>query len=151
MKNYQMILAAVDFSANSKQALARAKRMAEHYDAKLKVIHVTELPTYPVLEDIAITGLPGIWGDDLSIKLKEASQKKLSKMVEEAGVDPQSCEVVVGVAKQDIVRQAELINADLIIIGRRGLSAIQRLIGSTADSVIHQASCDVLAVNLGEG
>ncbi|UQB41266.1 universal stress protein [Thiomicrospira microaerophila] len=150
MQHYQNILAAVDFSAHSQQALVRAKEMAELHSAKLKVIHVTELPSYPVLEDIAITGLPGIWGDDLADKLHQVSQTKLNKLVQAVGIDPICCEVVVGIAKQDIVKQAELVNADLIIIGRRGLSVIQRLIGSTADAVLHQAHCDVLAVNLGE-
>jgi universal stress protein A len=150
MQPYQTILVAVDFSAPSQQALVRAKQLADCYGAELHVLHVTEVPTYPVLEDIAITGLPGIWSDDIAGKVMSAATQRLHKMAEAAEVDKAACQVVVGIAKQDIILQAQALNADLIVLGRHGTSLIQKLIGSTTDSIIHHAPCDVLAVNLEE-
>ena len=150
MHNYQNILVAVDFSAHSEQALSRAKQLADIYSADLQVLHVTEGPTYPVLEDIAITGLPGIWSDEVADKVQRATLKRLVSMAEKEGINSSACQILVGVAKQDIVRHAEQTKADLIVVGRRVVSMIQRLIGSTADPILHNAPCDVLAVNLGE-
>jgi universal stress protein A len=150
MHNYQTILVAVDFSAHSEQALSRAKQLADIYSADLQVLHVTEIPTYPVLEDIAITGLPGIWSDDVADKVQKAALTRLVKMAEKEAISASACQVIVGTPKQDIVKQAELKKVDLIVVGRRGASIIQRLIGSTADTILHNAQCDVLAVNLGD-
>jgi universal stress protein A len=151
MHNYRNLLVAVDFSNHSEQAVARAKQMAQVYSADLTLIHVAEVPTYPVLEDVAITGMPGIWDEELGDKIREAAEKRLHKMAEEAGVEVKACKVLTGVARVEVVDFAKQINADLIVIGRRGLSGLQRLIGSTADAILHDAACDVLAVKIDEG
>lgn len=150
MHHYQTILVAVDFSAHSEQALLRAKQLADTHSAVLHVLHVTEVPTYPVLEDIAITGLPGIWSDDVADKVVKLASQRVHKMAEQAGIDKSACQIVLGIAKRDIIQQAQAHKADLIVVGRHGTSLMQKLIGSTTDSIIHHASCDVLAVNLEE-
>ncbi|MDH3609474.1 MAG: universal stress protein, partial [Gammaproteobacteria bacterium] len=38
------------------------------------------------------------------------------------------------------------IKADLIIVGAHGAHGIKKLIGSTAQSVLNNSTCDVLAV-----
>lgn len=46
-----------------------------------------------------------------------------------------------------IVKQAEKMNADLLIMGTRGLGAIRRtLLGSVSDYVIHESSIAVTVV-----
>lgn len=150
MHHYKTILVAIDFSHNSEQALQRAKQVAQVYSADLQVIHVTEVPTYPVLEDVAITGIAGVWDDQLGEKLYQAALKRLTQMASEQNIDHQACHVITGIPRVEITARAKQIGADLIVIGRRGLSGLQRLIGSTADAVIHDAECDVLAVNLKE-
>ncbi|HHQ41669.1 MAG TPA: universal stress protein, partial [Chromatiales bacterium] len=39
--------------------------------------------------------------------------------------------------------------ADLIVLGSHGRRGLTRLLGSTADAVLHSARCDVLAVRIG--
>lgn len=148
MNPYQTILVAIDFSEHSEQALIRAKQVAETYQASLEVLHVTELPTYPVLEDMAVTGMPGIWDDEMADKLYAAAVKRLHDMALTVGLTTEQCHVVIGSPKSEILARAHDSNTDLIVVGRRGLSGIQRLIGSTADAILHDAACDVLAVNL---
>lgn len=150
MHNYKTVLVAIDFSQHSGQALQRAKQIAQIYDAELAVIHVTEIPTYPVLEDIAITGMPGIWDDELGEKLFSAAQKRLEALAEKESISLQKCKVISGVPRVEIIAEANKVKADLIVIGRRGISGLQRLIGSTADAILHGANCDVLAVNIEE-
>src|SRR5947209_526556 len=46
-----------------------------------------------------------------------------------------------------IVQEAEDSEADLIVVGTRGLNAAQRvLLGSVSTNVVHHAPCDVLVV-----
>jgi universal stress protein A len=148
MAHYHTLLVAIDFSSSSNKALARAQALASTFNANLHILHVTELPSYPVLEDVAITGVAGAWVDELADKAFTAAEQRLTKIVAEAGIAAQSIKVVSGVPRLAIVAEAKACQADLIIVGRRGLSGLQRLLGSTADSVLHDAPCDVLAVSL---
>lgn len=148
MAHYHTLLVAVDFSSTSPKALARAQALASTFKASLHVLHVTELPSYPVLEDVAITGVAGAWVDELADKAMAAAQTRLNQLVADANIKADAIRVVAGVPKLAIVTEAKNAKADLIIIGRRGLSGLQRLLGSTVDTVLHDAPCDVLAVSL---
>jgi nucleotide-binding universal stress UspA family protein len=47
-----------------------------------------------------------------------------------------------------IVQEAEESGADLIVIGTRGLNAVQRVVlGSVSTNIVHHAPCDVLVVH----
>ena len=61
-----------------------------------------------------------------------------------------SCEqhVEIGTPKIEIIELAEKVGADLIVIGSHGRHGISRLLGSTANAVLHHTPCDVLAVRL---
>ena len=55
-----------------------------------------------------------------------------------------------GEADKEIVRIAEAIRADLIVVGSRGLGGVRRaLLGSVSDSVLRHANCPVLVVRQG--
>ena len=56
----------------------------------------------------------------------------------------------IGSPKAEIIRIAEDMGADLIVVGSHGRHGIALLLGSTAASVVHHAKCDVLAVRLRE-
>jgi len=46
-----------------------------------------------------------------------------------------------------IVEAAAEVDADLIIVGSRGMNAVQRwLLGSVSSKVVHHAPCSVLVV-----
>jgi universal stress protein A len=148
MHNYQTILVPVDFSHHSETAVARAANLAAVYHADIELFHVAEAPTYPVLEDIAVTGVPGIWDVELTQTILEAAQKRLEKIAADFHLKPEQCKTVVGVPSVDIVARAEEIDAELIVMGRHGFSFLEKLIGSTTDAVLHDAKCDVMAVYL---
>lgn len=145
---YKLILVTVDFSPHSERAVVRAKTLADALGAQLQLLHVVETPTYPVLEDVAVTGLPGMWDLELTETLIDASKKRMKGLAKRYGIDPEAIEVLVGLAKVDIVEHAEQIGADLIVVGRHGEGFWESLIGSVADSVLHHAQCDVLAVDI---
>ena len=64
----------------------------------------------------------------------------------EKGVDARTMEGH-GDAADVIVREANELGADLIVVGTRGHNAAQRaLLGSVSTNVVHHAHCDVLVV-----
>ncbi|WP_040724955.1 universal stress protein [Thiomicrorhabdus sp. Kp2] len=148
MKNnsYKRILVAVDFSENSEIAINKALQIARLSDAELHLVHFVEVPIYPVLEDIAVMGIPGLWDESITKDMLEASSKKLSQLATKFKIS--QFESMAGIAENDIVDYAERKKCDLVVMGAHGLSGIKRLIGSTTNAVINHANCDVLAVRI---
>ncbi len=144
MVNYQRILIATDFSKQSLCALLKAQSMAEQANAKLTLLHVVDIPVYPVLEDVAVMGMPALWDEELAQTLLETSEERLKKIADQYGIaDFMS---VSGSPGDEIITIAKVNSIDLIVMGFHGLSGFKRLIGSTTHSVINDAPCDVLAV-----
>ncbi|WP_172967653.1 universal stress protein [Hydrogenovibrio sp. JE_KL2] len=147
MHNYQTILVAVDFSPDSEKAIARGKQLAEIYQAELMLLHLVEEPTYPVFEDISLSGASGIWIPEIADAMIDAAKSRLYALAEENGVAEERCEVFSGFSKVDIAERADELNVDLIVMGRHGHSFLEKLIGSTTTSVLNHAQCDVLTVS----
>ena len=57
---------------------------------------------------------------------------------------------MLGRPEVEIHTKAEEIGADLIVVGSHGRYGLALLMGSTANGVLHGATCDVLAVRVGE-
>lgn len=148
MHSYQKILVAIDFSEHSEEALARALDLAARYGAQLWLYHVTEAPLYPVLEDVALGGVGGVWDDNLATEMLHRSEKKLQSIAEGFGLEASQVLVEPGVPKSGVLEKAQELEVDLIVMGRHGLSGWQSLMGSTTQTVIAHAVCDVLAVSL---
>ncbi len=61
-------------------------------------------------------------------------------------------EIVAGDPAEEIVRLANIYQADLIIIGSRGLTGVKRILqGSVSSQVVSEANCSVLVVKEIEG
>jgi nucleotide-binding universal stress UspA family protein len=52
-----------------------------------------------------------------------------------------------GDAAEAIVRVADQIGADLIVVGNKGMKGVRRVLGSVPNSVAHHANCSVLIVD----
>ncbi|QBZ83746.1 universal stress protein UspA [Hydrogenovibrio crunogenus] len=148
MHHYQTVLVAVDFSQHSEKAIARAKQLAAMYEAELQLLHVIEEPMYPIYDDISLSATPNAWFPDMLENLQKAATEKLTHLAETNQIPATSCHTLTGFPKTQIVDYANQIQADLIVMGRHGMSFFDKLIGSTTDSVLHQAQCDVMAVTL---
>ena len=146
MAVYKHILVAIDFSENSFKALKKAKQLALESQAKIELIYVLDIPIYPVLEDLAVMGMPGLWDDEVANKLMAISTEKLKKIADKYGVD--DYKTIEGIASSEITVIANVNKVDLIVMGFHGLSGFRKLIGSTTHSVINNAPCDVLAIKL---
>jgi len=144
MEHYQRILVTTDFSEQSITALMKATTLAECFNAKIELLHVIEIPIYPVLEDVAVMGMPVLWDEELARNFQTNADTQLKKVANQYGVEQFMS--VMGNPSDEIITLAKVNKVDLIVMGFHGLSGIKKLIGSTTHRVINDAPCDVLAV-----
>jgi universal stress protein A len=144
MANYKHILIAVDFTPETMEITRRGRGLAQQNGAKVSLVHVVEMdvPVYP--SDLP---LPGEL--DFSKRLIEHAEVSLKELAITHGLRDAKRYVDSGSAKSMIVKLAEDIEADLIVLGSHGRHGLQLLLGDTANGVLHRAPCDVLAVRIG--
>ncbi|MCC5885381.1 MAG: universal stress protein [Gammaproteobacteria bacterium] len=148
--SYKNVLIAVDLSEESDQVLARAKHIAESDGAKLSLVHVVK-PIEHVYGGFGAVGLAGDFSAQMATLEQQAvshAQEQLAKMGESLGIARDRQFVPVGSASREIHRIAKEEDVDLIVIGSHGRHGLGLLLGSTANGVLHGASCDVLAVRV---
>ena len=138
------ILIPVDFSPAAAEAVRQAAKIGACFDAHLLLLHVVHDPAEN----------PGFY------VAKKAGKKVLRNMEESAremmdGFAARHVEkyadietrVIPGLPAARIVELAEKEKVDLIAMGTRGRSGLERaMLGSVADKVIRSASCPVLTV-----
>jgi nucleotide-binding universal stress UspA family protein len=141
---FRHILAPTDFSEYSKQAVSSALELAKKFGAKLSILHVVELPPYPV-EGYVPPSLTTTFMEDLE---REASQElaQLAPEAESTGVEVARL-VTVGSPYRKILDMAEADGVDLIVMATAGRTGFSRLVmGSIAERVVRTASCPVLTI-----
>ena len=144
MENYKHILFAVDFYEHCEAVANRAKDLANKFQAKLSIIHVVD--SLPITDAGYGADIP--FNMDLTTELMAGAKKRLAKLAERLDVTEDRLWLEMGSPKTEIIRIAEENKVDLIVIGSHGRHGLALLLGSTANGVLHHATCDVLAVRL---
>jgi universal stress protein A len=147
MKDYQHILLAVDFSEQGLYVAGKARSLAYRYQAKLSIIHV--LDNIPMPDTNYGTVIP--LDQDSSYDLLDAEKVKLMQLGDQLNVDLANRWMVWGIPRQEIIHIAERERVDLIVVGSHGRHGLALLLGSTANAVLHYATCDVMAIRLQDG
>lgn len=135
------ILWVTDFSDEAQEALLYAQAFARAFKANLLALHV--VPDFS----------PGLYNTATVVKgellrriafVKKEAEKKLENLKKARGI---SFETIVkeGNASKQIIKTAEEKKVDLIVMGRKGMSAIEKLfIGSVANQVLRNSSVPIL-------
>jgi nucleotide-binding universal stress UspA family protein len=124
------IVLAYNDTDGSNAALERASELARFYEAKLVITSV--IPVLVGAEKVPETGL----------ELRKAEEK-----IAGLGLKTELVEAI-GEIGEAIVEVAESRGAELIVIGTRELSQVERMLGhSVSESVQRRARCDVLIVH----
>lgn len=144
-KKLERILAATDFSSTANAGVDWAIELALAHDARIDLVHALLVPSR------ATDFVPS--PPDFTEALQEAASGRLNEIttrVREMGVEV-SAELKLGVPSQVIIEAATQQDADLVVIGTRGLSGLRHLLlGSTAERVVQHAHCPVLTVHPGD-
>lgn len=142
MAAYRKILVAIDLTDEAQQVLNRALDIARNHQATLILAHVIEPVGYAYGGDIPMDLT------DLQTQLDEKAREELRIYGDKNGIIPANQLVLIGRPEAEVHRVAEEKDVDLIVVGSHGRHGIQLLLGSTANGVLHGASCDVLAVRI---
>jgi len=143
----KIIVVPVDGSDQSKKALDFSVDLALHYPAELKLVYVTEpfvvedvfsMSTIPVPADM----------DDLSLeKYGKEVLDKAETIVTDLGAKNVSKKVLRGDPAKAILAYADKAEADMIVMGSRGLGNLSGLfLGSVSQKVSHEAPCTCITV-----
>lgn len=145
MNDYKNILVPVDFSASAERVMDRALDIARRNNASLTLLHVVEyLP--PI--DIAYEPVVAASWDMNENDMKLHAEKSLLRFCDHFGIPDSKQLVTIGTPKHEICGYARDNHCDLIVMGAHGRHGIGRLLGSTANGVLHDMPCDVMAVKI---
>jgi nucleotide-binding universal stress UspA family protein len=137
---FSKILHANDGSESAFHALSLALAIAQQNDSELHMVSVEEIDYMPeFIEEVREEAGTGARRFHNVVHRARA-------MAEERHVKLRT-HVVAGHPVRDIVELATELEADLLVIGAQGHSALyERLIGSRADRLVNLAPCPVLVV-----
>lgn len=144
MSGYQHILCAVDLGGDNLEVASRAVELAKQYGAKLSLLHVVEYIPIDLANELVLPQQ-----QEIEDQLVKQSKKAVASLASHLELEHVSENVVSGSTKAEIIEFAKAGEVDLIVIGQHGRHGFSRLLGSTANAVLHNAPCDVLAVRIG--
>jgi nucleotide-binding universal stress UspA family protein len=156
------ILVPIDFSDVTPPVIDLARHLAKALDAEVHLVYVKEftaatapgtlgygLVGMPELAPMAGMPVPGFEPMAEAVQEDKAQKSKLAKWQEEiaqAGIKV-SLHEPTGAVAEEILNQADELNADLIVMGTHGHGAMYNLlVGSTTKGVLKHSTRPVLLV-----
>ncbi|MGI6299390.1 MAG: universal stress protein [Saccharofermentanales bacterium] len=135
------IVVAIDGSEHSRRALNQAAEIAKAFNAKVHVISVYDVSKSKNLfnAEKTIDNQAEMTSD--AVALVQRSRRFLT----DEGIDNDGM-ALEGSASERIVEYADEHNADMIIMGQRGVTGLRRLMGSVTSKVLNSTEVSVLVV-----
>ncbi len=138
MAVFNTILVPTDFDPNSMLAIDLAAQLAVQNAATVHLYNVIEMPEEPR------TGVVIPFAELEKAALEKLGRLARSRLGSKVKYD---VHVRVGSIDPDLVRAADKLGADLIVIATHGSSGLKRfLLGSVAEHLVRAANCPVLTV-----
>jgi nucleotide-binding universal stress UspA family protein len=142
---YKVIVVGTDGSGRAGVAVREALALAKIAGATLHAVHV--------VRPVSMTGAE--YGDPAAVMaanedMRDNGDKILARMLADAERQGVSAEGhnVSGDPADVLIKLAEALPADLVVIGNRGMTGIKRLVlGSVPNKVSHHCPCNLLIVN----
>src|SRR3954468_2328659 len=141
---FERILVPIDFSECSLKGLDYARGLARHSGAKLVLLNSVAFQYYITSDEYARYHLPL-----LMQHAEKASRRQMRELIQDTdwkGIEVKAS-LQIGHAGQQICVRAAENDADLIVTSTHGTTGFKHiLVGSTAEYVVHHATCPVLVV-----
>lgn len=140
---YRHILVAVDLTEECDPVIKSAQNLATAVDAKFSLVHVVEPMAMAFGGDVPM---------DLSLlqqqQFEQARERLTTFAAQYPALTAENRHLTYGQPRQEIHRLAAEHACDLIVVGSHGRHGLALLLGSTANDVLHDAPCDVLAIRI---
>jgi nucleotide-binding universal stress UspA family protein len=145
---YKTIVVGTDGSVSANRAVVHAAELAKLSDAELHVVHAYRLPLDTALgAEFATMPLnPVEWRKD-AVEQAERTCSQAAATAEGLGAKVEQ-HLVPGDAAEALITVAEQSDADLLVIGNRGMSGVRRFVlGSVPNKVSHHSPCHLLILH----
>jgi universal stress protein A len=137
---YSHILVGIDLTHEAPQVLSKAVHIARACHAQLSIAHVLEPITFAYGGDLPLDIA------ELQAQQVERAEHELQELLKTIDFPIAQEHILVGQAADELHYLADQQGVDLIIVGSHGRKGFALLLGSTPNSVLHGATCDILAV-----
>ena len=144
MSVYKHILIGLDLSPESQQVIDRVKFLFADSDTKISICHVLEPLAFTYGGDIPVDL------SDVQAQLQQQATGRLEALAAQINVSQEDQHIILGHPEQEMHNMAKENDIDLIVVGSHGRHGLALIFGSTSNSVLHGATCDVLAVRITE-
>ncbi|MBX3441076.1 MAG: universal stress protein [Planctomyces sp.] len=141
---YRRALVAVDFSTSSLPAIRAARAVAPQ--AALILLHAYEVPFE---RQLLLAGVDAETLDHCRAAAKQSAYESLNALSRAAGLEPESAalHVVAGDATRVILEYEQLLDCDLVVMGKHGEDRLDELLlGGVTRHVLSESVGDVLVV-----
>ncbi len=139
------ILVPTDMSEHSDKAVRNAFDIARQYQAEVFLLHVVQDPVQQCSIDYCIS--EDLWARVQEQMFESVRKGMRSQLAKFPSIDPAAVatDVKIGIPYQEILKEAEERDVDLIVISSHGSSGLAKyLMGSVARHVLLGAKCPVL-------
>lgn len=145
---YQHILLTTELNNQSIVVEDKAAAIQKLTGAKLSIIHVIE--PLPAIYSVGEAVLSFNYQDTQEL-LKKNVNERLESVKERLNISDAVIAVEEGLVSDEVMLYSERGGVDLIVAGSHGRHGSKRLLGSSVNSILHCAKCDVLAVWIKDG
>ncbi len=136
------ILCAVDFSEYSTKVAQYAKTMAEALGAAVDVLYISPSMGHYSGFDLSAASI-----QNFEEQISTGAQGAMDSLLKEFGEVPAKGHIQHGYPSEEILRFAEEGEMDMIIMGTRGRTGLDRMLfGSVAEKVVKYSKCPVLTI-----
>jgi len=140
---FSNIVVGTDGSGTARLAVSLAADLAQQHGAILHLVNVYKVPSVgPGL----VPGAPVVAFDEATSAeaLRDTSMAVLAEAAKTVGSVKVETHSRRGNPADAVVKVADAVGADLIVVGSKGMRGARRMIGSVPNSIAHKASCHVL-------
>lgn len=143
------IVAAIDTTTDSPQRnelneriIQQAERLALQCDAELHLLAACDISA----DFLGDAGGGGLMLGELTLQLRRDLERSFQRSANHFSVPSERRHFIKGGPVRVLAEFAQQHQVDVIVMGRNQSSGLEKLIGSTTEHVLYQASCSVLAV-----
>ncbi len=137
------ILCAVDFSEYSDKVAEYAKTMAQALGAEVDILYVSPSMGHYSGFDLSAASI-----QNFEKQISSGAQGAMDKLIESFNTVKATGHVQHGYPSEEILRFAEENDVDMVIMGTRGRTGLDRILfGSVAEKVVKYSKVPVLTVN----
>ena len=147
---YKNIVVGTDGSKTAEIAVQHATVLAKSSGATLHIVHAFQPVSINVAALSASSGGPVVDLEPLNHAITESAHSTCARAG--AGAEDEGVTVELHAVNADpcaaLISVAEKVDAELIVVGNRGMAGVKRFVlGSVPNKIAHRAPCSLLIVN----